>query len=386
MDDRSKNKNSNTTAQAMTCKNSETPIQENAMKAENIQISKTRDQVSMVNLNTINEQTRELNISEIQNFTEIPDYALPAHSDHPIVCETPSGLYCIDGWALIAEAQKSGAEKITAKIYIMQEHSDDELRFRKIEARQRTEGGRALYIETLRNIKIVADTLSDTDPNLIRFCHGGRRRGLVFNEKSEALSIVDVLMSRMGAKRNTVQKYYGYTAYLTLDTLNLLVQEAVVAEAKADARTPGSRFFNLIAKQRTPQVKALKEAANTEDEITKRISAQILAWWREYKDTGIVEAIKVSRSRDVEDESDDELQTDLSFKEEPAVKPRTEKPLTFDEIRAAYRKSLKVISEYIEADHPDDTVAIKFENAMEEIIEAYAIWKADRAQKVAEAA
>jgi hypothetical protein len=343
-------------------------------------------QVSQINLKTTAEKNLEVNIAEIKNFTGIPDYILACHADWPVVCKTPEGYFCIDGWKMIEEAQKAGNDKITVKIYVIAEHSEDELKLRKIETRHRTEGGRALYVETLRNIKIVASTISG-DLNLIRFCHGGRRRGLKYNETTDALSFVDVLVARTGAQKSTVQKHLWYTTFLTLETLDFLVKEAVEADSVDDAKKPGSKFFNLIAKERTNQIKALKDARASEDEITKKISEQIIEWWQEYKHSGTVKAISTSRSTDPEEETDDEpLREELSSEKKSADRPHTEKPLTFNEIRASYRRPLQVISEFIETETPDDSREREFENAMEEIMMLYSQWKAHRTQRMAEAA
>ena len=121
------------------------------------------------------------------------------------------------------------------------------------------------------------------------------------------------------------------------------------------------------------------------DEITRLVSERVLEWWQEYKESGTVSPGKQSLT-EAEDNTEDESEHSPEVSAKPVVRPRSEKPLTFADIRTAYQKPLKVISDVIEVDDPDETVAKEFENAMEEIMELFSQWKSHRAQKVAEAA
>jgi hypothetical protein len=120
----------------------------------------------------------ELEIQKIQPFLQIPDYAYPTISPHPIVVISPTACSCIDGWNLIPNGVSTGNSKITCHAFYIPDHCETEIAIRKVAIRTMPLGGACSYAELVRNAGILFKMLMASVENPIVFSHGGARRGV----------------------------------------------------------------------------------------------------------------------------------------------------------------------------------------------------------------
>jgi len=226
--------------------------------------------------NTTKEDITEISVESIQEFPDVPDYIHPTESIHPIVVQTPEGLFCIDGMNLIEHARAQGQTTVRCHVYEIQEHSNTEMAIRKVAIRTKPVGGTCCYAELIRNTKLVADTLMDEMENPVVFSHGGSRRGTFFSNNRED-DVREVLSERLGRDRNTINTYLNFGRFLTDEAMNALIDQNT---ARA--------FFEKAQSNKRVWITNLKGDGLDEESITNQISEKMLEWLKEYQESGTI--------------------------------------------------------------------------------------------------
>jgi len=223
--------------------------------------------------NTTREDITEISVESIQEFPDVPDYIYPTESIHPIVVQTPEGLFCIDGMNLIEHARAQGQTNIRCHVYQIKEHSNTEMAIRKVAIRTKPVGGTCCYAERIRNAKLVSDILMDEMENPVVFLHGGDRRGAFFSNNRED-DIREVLSERLGRDRNTINTYFNFGRFLNHEVMDVLV-----------AQNTGRAFFQKAQSNKRVWITNLEGDGLDEVSITNQISEKMLEWHREYQET-----------------------------------------------------------------------------------------------------
>jgi hypothetical protein len=221
---------------------------------------------------TTGRSIEDVDVNTVQHFTTLPDYIDPMDSEHPYLVRTPRGLFCIDGWEIIEQAIAQGEDVVACEIETIGSHSIAELILRKMASRSRTRGGRCLYPEIIRNTKNAAETLMSLDENLIFFAHGGRRYGEGFSGERDN-NVRQILSTRLGKDRDTINTHLLHGQYITSETCDIL-----------NARRVKKDFFEKYHRNRKRRLQGqLEEERLPITEIPTRISADILAFLDEYE-------------------------------------------------------------------------------------------------------
>jgi hypothetical protein len=228
---------------------------------------------------TQQEYFADVPVDSIQRISPIPDYTETTSSPHPILVKTPEGYFCLDGQGLIAQATESGEDKIRSYVCELLDHSEEELALRKVAVREKAPGGEPLYAERTRNVCTLVDLLSQS-PDVRRYAHGGDRRGESFKEHNKLENVVTVISQRLGKSPTTINMLRSYGEYLDEPTLEKLVQERVTKD-----------FFEKANANKRIVLKCLMHEGKSDAEITATISAKMLEWLREYKQTKAVKTV-----------------------------------------------------------------------------------------------
>ncbi len=210
------------------------------------------------------ESFEELDPMTIRPVATIPDYSAPTMCGYPMIVRTATDCHCIEGWALVQTAIESGKTTIRCHITYVQEASENELAIQKAASRIMTRGGRASYLEIVRNIQILFKLLSATTENLIIYSHGGARRGSAFISNRED-NIREILAERLGKSVTTINSYLNHGRYLN--------DEAFAALARAGKKKD---FFEDIQVVRRIFEKNLRHDRFTDDVITAQISEKVI--------------------------------------------------------------------------------------------------------------
>jgi hypothetical protein len=262
--------------------------------------------VQDLRFNTTRVDITEIPVESIQEFPYVPDYIYPTESIHPIVVQTPEGLFCIDGWNLIEHARAQGQTSVRCHVSQIQNHSDIELAIRKVEIRTKPHGGTCSFAEKVRNTYLLAQLIMGEKENPIVFSHGGARRGAKYiNDRENDLR--EMLAERLGRKRTTINQYLNFGKNLGIAVLNTLV------ESKA-----GKAFFEAVQFKKRNLINQLDSDEKTNEAITESVSSKILAWHDEYRQP--VRISKNEKPQPVTPHSENQAQQDNSQQETQKTK------------------------------------------------------------------
>jgi len=313
---------------------------------------------------TIDERRMEVEVKDIIHFEDIPDFYNETHADHPIVGKTPDGYFCLDGWNLVQEAVKNKLEKIICKLYEMEKHSDTELALRKMEMRNKTEGGKAIYPETLRALSCIENKLKAENPDLEGFYHGGCRRGLDL-KKSKSISML--ISKRTGVSVNTIRKQLGHARHINPETFELLVNEYMKVEKQELSKyKPGRGFFENIRNSKKNLIEMMQGKNESDENITIVVSEFVAKCWSEYKVAGEISKCKIPSKNEESDntgssgttepdnidspEPESTVETDNILETETG--PEDTVPITFDVVKRNIANSVQSIVSSIDMDKP----------------------------------
>jgi len=220
------------------------------------------------------EEISEIEITSIQSCPIIPDYKEPTASTLPIIVQTPTASFCIDGWQFIEQEKAAGRSTIRCHISHIAQHSDTELAIRKAAIRVVPQGGKCSYAELVRNTHHLYQALLDTLDDLVLFSHGGDRRGASFTSSREN-NIRAVLAHRLRKSQTTINKYLQHGENLNDATMRALV----------DADAP-KLFFEAFQVKKQVEVSTLQVEQKNETAIESNISNQVSAWLNEFQRPG----------------------------------------------------------------------------------------------------
>ena len=233
------------------------------------------------NFLTISEKFVELPISDIQPFTEIPDYKTPTRSFCPIVVQTQNQSFCIDGFEKIEAALNDKQTSIECFVYLVADFSQIDLCLRKAAIRSLPKAGICSYGEIIRNVRLLYRMLKNTDENPIVYSHGGARRGHNYSDDSPENNIRILLSERLGKDIKKINSLINYGDKLNDATLNQL------AENKTSRR-----FFEAAQKNKREKIKRLQDDGVQDDDLINIISQDVLSWHEEFiSNDGIIETI-----------------------------------------------------------------------------------------------
>jgi hypothetical protein len=247
---------------------------------------------------TIEEKIEEVNISDIQHFTIVPDYVTPADSKYPFVVKTPSSTNCIDGSHLVEEAVAQGKSTVTCKVEFISEHSDEELAIRKVALRIKPKGGTGSYAEIIRNTQCLEKILLASDKDLRVFHHGGDRKGEGFiNNRQE--NVRKILSFRLGRSVSTINQFLNHARFLDDETLNFFASQKV-----------GKDFFEMVQKiNKRGEITRMTSEGKSHEEMTTKISDDTRKSYEEYLRTGKISPIMGTQKNELEaEDSSPEIQ------------------------------------------------------------------------------
>lgn len=247
---------------------------------------------------TLEEKIEEVNVSDIQHFTIVPDYVTPADSRYPFVVKTPSSTNCIDGWNLVERAVAEGNSVVICNVEYIAEHSDEELGIRKVALRIKPKGGTGSYAETVRNTQCLEKILLASDKDLRVFHHGGDRKGESFiNNRHE--NVRRVLSSRLGKSMTTINQYLNHAFSLNDETLNFLAAQQV-----------GKDFFEEAQKNKRIEIIRMKSERKSDADITTQISNEVGKWYQGYLQNNKIQPIITAQETEAKAENNHpEIQT-----------------------------------------------------------------------------
>lgn len=246
---------------------------------------------------TIGRSLEVIEIDLIQRFELIPDYEEQMDSEHPYVLMTPEGNYCLDGQEMIDEAKLQNLPSMLCDIEIIDNHSTAELILRKLASRVRTRGGNGLYPEIIRNTKLAADFLMCSDEKLVFLGHGGRRYGEGFTQDRDS-NVRQILSTRLGKDRNTINTHLLHGQHITHDTFTVLIEHRVSKD-----------FFEKYHRSRKRKIQGqLEKEKLPHTEITSRISADILSFLEEYERSKNEERTEHNQSETTEQQEQNDTQ------------------------------------------------------------------------------
>jgi len=252
------------------------------------------------NFNTPREDIEDLPISEIEHFTEIPDYIKTTRSKCPIVVKSPTSCHCIDGWELIEKALVQGESRIICTIFYIPEYSKTELSIQKTAIRTMAIGGKCSYPELIRNAYHLYKAMIGSSENPVIFSHGGARRGENYTNNKED-SVIKVLANRLEKSESTVKQYINFAEYLSNEAMGILI------ESKAK-----KAFFEEAASNKKIFTKNMRGASESDETITAAVSDKMLLWLEEFKENN--GTIKPVVYENVQSEDADESPEKLSCK------------------------------------------------------------------------
>jgi hypothetical protein len=247
---------------------------------------------------TLEEKIEEVNVSDIQHFTIVPDYVTPTDSRYPFVVKTPSSSNCIDGWNLLEKAKFEGRSVVTCSVEFIAEHSDEELAIRKVALRVKPKGGTGSYAETVRNTQCLEKILLASDKDLRAFHHGGDRKGESFiNNRQE--NVRRVLSFRLGKSVSTINQFLNHARFLNEETLNFFAAKGVEKD-----------FFEEAQKNKRVEINKMTGERKSNAEITAQISNDVLNWYQEYLQGNEIQPIMGTQEAEGEAEDNHlEIQT-----------------------------------------------------------------------------
>jgi len=243
--------------------------------------------------------TQELEIAEIEHFTEIPDFTETTKSSRPIVVKSPTSCHCIDGWELIEKARAQGESRIICTIFHIPEYSATEVAIQKTAIRVMPLGGRCSYPELIRNACRLYKMIASSE-NPVIFGHGGARRGTNYTDNKHD-NIRQVLADRLGKSVTTINHYLTYGKYLSDEAMESLV------ESKAT-----KKFFEAAQINKKDLIKILEGVGENEDVIREEISQTMLGWHDEYEENGKITSLHQSDESSENSDEEDMPQGDES--------------------------------------------------------------------------
>ncbi len=232
---------------------------------------------------TTNQYFDDVSINAIESFDGIPDYLGETINSHPTVLNTSGRLICIDGWNLIEEAKREQRETIRCLIDVAENCPDEEIAIRKVATRIIPLNGKCSYLETVRNVKTLYKMLMETRENLVRFDHGGRRRGNEFINNNEE-NIRLVLATRLGKSPNTISKYFNHGEHLSEEVISVL--ETFTSDPHVK---PNKQFFEAAQGNKNKMLVELKSEGASENEIDEKLSGYVLQMMAEYRRKGKID-------------------------------------------------------------------------------------------------
>ena len=245
---------------------------------------------------TTNQYFDDVNINAIESFDVIPDYLGETINSYPTVLNTSGRLICIDGWNLIEEAKREQRETIRCLVDVAENCPNEEIAIRKVATRIIPLNGKCSYLETVRNVKMLYKMLMETRENLVRFDHGGRRRGNKFiNNKEENIRLV--LATRLGKSPNTISKYLNHGEHLREEVISVL--ETLTSDPYVK---PNKQFFEAAQSNKNKMLVELKSEGKSENEIEEKLSAYVLQMMNEYKRNGKIINYVNAQNEDSEDD------------------------------------------------------------------------------------
>jgi hypothetical protein len=212
----------------------------------------------------------ELEIKNIQPFTQIPDYTCPTISPVPIVVISPASCTCIDGWDLIQGAKSAGCSTIACYAFYIPKHCEIEIAIFKVSARTMPQGGTCSYAELVRNAGILFKMLIESTENPVVFSHGGQRRGPSYTENGEN-EVRKLMANRLGKSVTTISKYLNHGEFLNSEAIDALVKAGAEKE-----------FFEAAQPYKRKVIKELKSAQKSDSETSAAVSEAILSLSHEY--------------------------------------------------------------------------------------------------------
>jgi hypothetical protein len=216
-------------------------------------------------------KTAKVKVEDIQHFELIPDYATPTAATIPIVVVSPDGVFCLDGWDMVAEAKKKNRKSIPCEVEIMAEYSDQELCLRKTAIRTITRGGHAAYIELCRDSAITFELLKASREDLMFFSHGGRR--VKDDLKDNKIDAMHILAVRLGRDRDTIGKHLSHVEWLSPAAMQVLIEQ-----------NAGKRFFEKAKTKKENLLRELEADGKSSEEIIEQVSTLMLDEWKKFNE------------------------------------------------------------------------------------------------------
>jgi len=98
------------------------------------------------------ESILKINVNQLEQFLEIEDYAKTKKS-RPYCVIAEGKYFILDGWSMVEAARKNGITEIECFATTVSKYDPEDMALRKVAYRIKPEGGRARYVENVRNIK-----------------------------------------------------------------------------------------------------------------------------------------------------------------------------------------------------------------------------------------
>jgi hypothetical protein len=245
-----------------------------------LQVKEMPDQITPGNLivaeevsryQTIDEKYQEIQIDQIEHFLGLPDFVARSRSKFPFIIETPLSLACIEGWDRIQEARAEGKTRIACHVEEILEYSEEELCLRKAAVRVVGRGGRATYSESMRNVKILAEKLLESEEDLVSFGHGGDRRGSDFVSNNRGENVRGILTHRLELSLSSINQMIAYGQFLDDETINFFAVQGV-----------SKHFFEAAQANKRWMINDLRSQEVLDEKITHEISKSMMGWFDEY--------------------------------------------------------------------------------------------------------
>ncbi len=226
---------------------------------------------------TVRESIEEIATKTIEHYTGLLDYKDTPAGKMPLVIRVPERSICVDNWLLVEQAQAAGREMITCTVQYKKAVSETELALTKAAHRVAPAGGRARYVEIMRNCVCLQNMLQQSGVPIQVYSHGGDRKGVNFTSNKEQ-NVTLILAERLGKDPDAISLYLSDAKYLSPEAMEIL----------ADGNAP-RKFFEAVRKRKRELVDTLKSAQTPEEEIINRVSEEVVGWFNQGSaDTGTI--------------------------------------------------------------------------------------------------
>lgn len=241
---------------------------------------------------TAEEKIEQVSIDQLTHYDGIDDFIEPSTSIRPIVIKTPNCCYVIEGYEHVEQAIKNNKKEMTCHTYHIPTDSESEIALRKATIRMASDRGFAHFSEIARNAKKLKAIFMETLENPISYSHGGKRKGISYNEKNREENVRMLLAERFGKSKSTINKYLNYTEHLNNETIEVLVQSKTT-----------KKFYEAAASNKRRLIKNC--AGQSEAEITAQVSEKMLEWLQEFNEKGNIkpEAFETTANQPAQSEA-----------------------------------------------------------------------------------